>query len=230
MTSQEAQPFILKILQYLEDNSHSNEYHNFQTICDLLSIPKNYRTIILDEMWYASPKYIDAISGLNNAKIKINKHGIAYLNKMSDGKSLLADKQKEMIVQLCSETIEKLHKVRIGWASEQILQTPPKLEVIKTISLALQESGKYLSLPDANYPGDFEVIRNPSFKEPNWTQKYPIRYDIFKGAITAGFAILVSLLLGKSGSQENTQWHKQQEMRLDSLTQLVDSLTRVKTF
>lgn len=68
------------------------------------------------------------------------------------------------------------------------------------------------------------VSKNPHYKKEQWYTKYPIRYDIFKGAIAAIFAISVSLLLGKSGCQQNNQLYMHQEKRLDSLAAIIDSL------
>lgn len=61
----------------------------------------------------------------------------------------------------------------------------------------------------------------------NWYSNHPIKYDIFKGVLTAIFTLIIGLLLWLADKSKEVQLHKQQEMRLDSLILKVDSLTKL---
>ena len=112
----------------------------------------------------------------------------------------------------------------VKWAYRQIMgDTGIKKSELEKISSAVTSTGEYIRTKSED---DYYISKNPTYKPARWTEKHPIRYDILKGAITAIFAILVSLILGKAGYQENNRLYKQQEKRLDSLTVVIDSLTK----
>lgn len=61
----------------------------------------------------------------------------------------------------------------------------------------------------------------------DWYSNYPIKYDILKAAITAGFAILVGILINLPTCLKQSRLYERQEKRLDSLSGKVDSLTNL---
>lgn len=187
------------------------------------------RRQLLDALSHQRPLYIDSHSGgLHHAQIRLNSQGVEYIESLHEVNPTndMTDEQKRRILAICEDAIQKNHKVRVGWAIEQVLGQNYKPQLHKVVALALYETNKYSYHVHDKRPNDYEVIKNPNFKAPTWAELHPIKDRFRTGAITALFSLIVGailwLLANQKQVQENTQLHK----RIDTLKTKVDSLTK----
>jgi hypothetical protein len=72
----------ISILKYLNSLTNKNEFHNINTILELLVIPKKNQSKIIDELWFGHQRPLidkDAKSSLI-ANIRLSPAGIDYVN------------------------------------------------------------------------------------------------------------------------------------------------------
>jgi hypothetical protein len=130
----------------------------------------------------------------------------------------MTDEQKSEIIKRCENAIANKHRVRIGDIVTEVMGSEQKRSLLKTIALALEETGKYKYEIDERKPNDYEVRYNPNYKEPSWSDLHPVKDKIRTGAITALFSLIVGIALYLITRPTNTQRENLQDKRLDGLS------------
>lgn len=158
------------------------------------------------------------------------KVGLKYFVTNTDGSTIFKDERSG---------IGKIHKSYVTYISlKTSLKKYSETELISALNLLL--SNKHIEIEDTNAKSfdnmsfnitpkgrlAYDDLYYLNYEKEKWIDRNPIIYELIKGFITAGFAIVVTLLLSKPQQQENNQLYMQQEKRLDSLSNLVDFLTK----
>lgn len=104
--------------------------------------------------------------------------------------------QRNQIVELCKQHIDKQGSVRVGWATEKILGQKPQHNMLDKVAAILLQDREYVKeKANPNFSYDWNIRRNPDYKKEKWTERNPIGFEIIKGLITAIFSIIVSVFL-----------------------------------
>ncbi|WP_018613747.1 hypothetical protein [Segetibacter koreensis] len=70
------------------------------------------------------------------------------------------------------------------------------------------------------------ITKNPNYKLKSWHEKYPVRYEWFKGVITGIITLAVAIIIWLIDKQKGDKEYKELKQRLDSVVYKMDSLSK----
>ncbi|MBS3914644.1 MAG: hypothetical protein KG003_09095 [Bacteroidetes bacterium] len=118
---------------------------------------------------------------------------------MSDVKTWnnISGEQIDAIVESLKRGVRDSHRASVKYACKQILGIESKIHprVVERVAAILVGTGEYLKEPGTQNTNDLDIVVNPAYKPPSWTDMHPILWEVIKGGITAIFSIIVSVIL-----------------------------------
>lgn len=108
----------------------------------------------------------------------------------------LSEQQIKDTVEFIKDSVRLNGNCRVGYALKEVIgpEYEKSFHNIEKVARIATATNEYKLSHSLEFPKDFCVFKNPSYKKERWTERNPMAFEFAKGGIIVVASVLASIL------------------------------------